>query len=227
MIESIPEDSVLSPRLVEQTTTAIRAFIQSRQLRPGDSLPSEAALSLSLGASRTTVREALSTLVALGIVSVGNGRRARVSTIDETVFGSVMEHAVHVDQVSILQVYDVRRTIEMRTVALAAFHSTPEEVAALKATAAAMRSVFASPGEVMHHDLSFHRAIASACRNPLFAILVASFEPVTRHTWPIGWESRRTYAGRLHSVALHEAIAAAIANRDPRSAETAMAEAFR
>ena len=54
------------------------------------------------------------------VVALGNGRRARVGTIDNDVLGLVLDHAVHTDQVSIQQIYDVRRTIEMRTVSLAA-----------------------------------------------------------------------------------------------------------
>ncbi len=72
-----------------------------------------------LGVSRTVVREALRALAALGIVDLGNGRRARVGTIDNDVLGLVLDHAVHTDQVAIQQIYDVRRTIEMRTVSLA------------------------------------------------------------------------------------------------------------
>ncbi|MBM6939567.1 winged helix-turn-helix transcriptional regulator, partial [Pseudoflavonifractor phocaeensis] len=44
------------------------------QLRPGDKLPNEVALSRSLGVSRTTLRDAIRTLTAQGVLEVRRGR---------------------------------------------------------------------------------------------------------------------------------------------------------
>jgi DNA-binding GntR family transcriptional regulator len=49
---------------------------------------------------------------------------------------------------------------------------------------------------------------------------------VTRQTWQIGWAARATDAVRLESIACHEAIAKAIADRQPRTGEARMAEHF-
>jgi GntR family transcriptional repressor for pyruvate dehydrogenase complex len=208
---------------------AIRAIndrIRDGGLRVGDPIPSEAGLANDLGVSRTVVREALRALAAIGVVDLGNGRRARVGTIDNDVLGLVLDHAVHTDQVSIQQIYDVRRTIEMRTVSLAALRRLDVEAETIAAHAAAMRKAFSTPPEVMEHDIAFHGAIAVASRNPLFALVVGSFGLVTRQTWRIGWESRATDAQRMASVECHERIAAAIEARDPRAAEAAMAQHF-
>jgi DNA-binding FadR family transcriptional regulator len=78
----------------------------------------------------------------------------------------------------------------------------------------------------MEHDIAFHEEIAAASRNPMFGLIVSSFHVVTRATWPIGWNARASDRDRLDNVALHEAIAAAIAERDPRAAEARMAEHF-
>ena len=114
--------------------------------------------------------------------------------------GLVIDHAVHTDQASIQQIYDVRRTIEMRTVALAALRRSEPEAEAINGRAAAMRQAFSHPAEVMEHDIAFHCAIAVASRNPLFALIVGSFSVVTRQTWRIGWDSRSTDAERLANV---------------------------
>jgi len=142
------------------------------------------------------------------------------------VLGLVIDHAVHTDQASIQQIYDVRRTIEMRTVALAALRRSEPEAVAINAHAAAMRRAFSRPNEAMEHDIAFHSAIAVASRNPLFALIVGSFSVVTRQTWRIGWDSRSTDAERLANVECHARIAAAIEAREPRVAEAAMAEHF-
>lgn len=52
---------------------AIKEYLLQRGLRPGDPLPSEAALCDQLGVSRSSVREAIRTLSALDIVEVRHG----------------------------------------------------------------------------------------------------------------------------------------------------------
>ena len=143
-----------------------------------------------------------------------------------TFWNCVLDHAVHTDQVSIQQIYDVRRTIEIRTVVLAALRRTEAEADEINSLAAAMREAFCRPIDVMEHDLAFHGAIARASRNPLFALIVGSFHVITRQTWRIGWESRRTDVERQASIECHEGIAVAIAARDPNGAEVLMAEHF-
>ena len=212
--------------LVESAMRAINDRIRRARQRIGDPIPSEAALAAELGVSRTVVREAFRALATLGVIDLGNGRRARVGTIDKDVLGLVLDHAVHTDQATIQQIYDVRRTIEMRTVALAALRHLDSEAKAIRGHAAAMRAAFSRPDEVMEHDIAFHSAIAVASRNPLFALIVGSFSVVMRQTWRIGWASRSTDGRRLANIECHERIAAAIAAHEPRVAEQAMAEHF-
>ena len=211
---------------VEVATRAINERIRRDHLRVGGPIPSEADLAGGLGVSRTVVREALRALSALGIVDLGNGRRPRVGAIDKEALGLVLDHAVHTDQATIQQIYDVRRTIEMRTVALAALRRLDAEAQEIARHAAAMRKNFFRPEQAMEHDIAFHAAIAVASRNPLFALIVGSFGVITRQTWRIGWDSRRTDDQRLASVACHERIAAAISARDASAAEAEMAAHF-
>ena len=211
---------------VEGAIRALNERIRAGRLRVGDPMPSEAEMAGELGVSRTVVREALRALAALGVVELGNGRRARVGAIDRDVLGLVLDHAVHTDQATIQQIYDVRRTIEMRTVALAALRRLDAEAEAITAYAAAMRADFLRVDATMEHDIAFHSAIAVASRNPLFSLIVGSFGVVTRQTWRIGWESRKDDTERMASVACHERIALAISERDPRAAEAAMAQHF-
>ncbi len=212
--------------LVERVMRGLNVHIRARALRPGDPLPSETAFAVELGVSRAVVREAFRAMAALRLIDIGNGRRARVSAIDASVLALVLDHAVLTEQTSIQQIYDVRRSIELRTAALAALRRADPEAAAIAALAAAMRADFHRPGRVMEHDIAFHEAIAAASRNPMFALLVRSFHVVTRQTWAIGWNSRPSDAARMASVDGHAAIAAAIAARDHRAAEAAMAEHF-
>ena len=65
---------VTSPTTQAETTmTAIKDFILRTGLQPGDALPTESQLCTDLGVSRSSVREAVRTLVALDIVEVRHG----------------------------------------------------------------------------------------------------------------------------------------------------------
>lgn len=221
-----PEEPGPDISLVDQVISSLKARIRASGLGPGDALPSESAFALELGVSRAVVREAFRSMAALKLIDVGNGRRARVSKIDPSVLAIVLDHAVQTDQISIQQIYDVRRTIELRTVALAAMRRTDREAAEIVALAAAMRADLADLRSVMEHDIAFHEAIARASRNPMFNLIVGSFHVVTRETWHIGWKSRTSDADRMASIVCHEAIARAIHERDHDSAQTLMAEHF-
>lgn len=205
---------------------AVKIYIREHGLQVGDELPSEGAFAEQTGVSRTIVREAYRSLAALTLIDIGNGRRARVAAPKADVLAMITDHAVHTDQATIQQIFDVRRTVERRTVALAALRRTDKEAAEIIGLVDAMQRDFLKPQQVMEHDIAFHEAIGTASRNPMFALLVGSFHLLTRHTWPIGWASRGSNETRQESIDGHMIIAQAIANGDPAKGEQAMVDHF-
>jgi DNA-binding FadR family transcriptional regulator len=146
--------------------------------------------------------------------------------MDPSVLALILNHVVQTNQITVQQILDVRRTIEMRTVEVAALRRDDREALEIARLADAMREDFADAGRVMEHDIAFHEAIARASRNPMLALIVGSFHVVTRQTWLIGWAARATDAVRLDSISCHRAIASAISEKDPRAAGKFMAEHF-
>jgi GntR family transcriptional regulator, transcriptional repressor for pyruvate dehydrogenase complex len=215
-----------SPGLVSTAIQAITQHIRAEGLQPGDLLPSEAAMSRELNVSRTTVREAFRSLSAMRLIDMSVGRRASVAKLDTGAMSMMIEHGLTTQQISVQQIYDVRRTIEMRTVALAALRRTEAEAAGIAESAARMRENFKTPEAVRVHDIAFHEQIAAASHNPVFALIVNAFSGVTRHTWEIGWRTRSTDDEQLKVIKGHEDIAEAIFRGDPRLAAEHMAAHF-
>ncbi|WP_308917868.1 FadR/GntR family transcriptional regulator [Jannaschia sp. LMIT008] len=209
---------------VERVVDAVQARIRADGLRPGDQVAGEAEFAVACGVSRPVAREAFRSLAALGILDVGNGRRARVGPIDSAVQARLIGHAVTTDQITLPQIYDVRRTLEHRIAALAARLAHPAERAALVEHADAMDQANGAgdADAVRDHDLAFHTTLARATRNPMFALSVEGFMEVTRRTWRIAWDARADDAERLDSVRVHQAIARAVRDGDPGSASAAM-----
>lgn len=213
--------------LVERTMAELRALIREEQLTTGDGLPAETALATRLGVSRAVIREAMRGLAALKILEVGNGRRARVAAPNAAALSMILDHTVYTRQLSVQQILDVRRTLELRTCALAALRRSDAQAEELRAIVDGMTAALdTAPDTVMEHDIRFHELIARASGNSLYSILVESFRVVTSQTWHIGWHARATAENRRENIRCHGRIAQAIADRDPIAAEKAMSEHF-
>ena len=208
--------------LVNKAVQAIRAHIRDHNLKVGAPLPSEGSFAADLGVSRAVMREAFGALAALNLIDVANGRRARVGAIDGTVIGASLDHAVSTHQISVAEVWDVRRTVETRIVVLAAERRTDEEADQIIALAKAMRDVADDMKQITRIDIEFHEAIAKAARNGLFNQIVRSFGPLMAVAVPKAWQTRNTVELRDTILDRHEAIAMAIKNRDCIGASVAM-----
>ncbi|WP_343315848.1 FadR/GntR family transcriptional regulator [Brucella sp. BE17] len=211
---------------VNGAVTAIAELIRKTHLKPGDRLPAEAVLSKDLQVSRTVVREALRSLAALQLIELGAGKRPSVAELDDNAFALMFEHGVVTEQITIPQIYDARRTIEARTVALASLRRSDTEAKIIIEHARAMAQDFSDPNKVMEHDLAFHLAIAHASRNPVFALIIGAFQGITRKTWPVGWKSRSSDDERVAMNTLHLELAEAIASGNIAHAARLMDQHF-
>jgi len=71
-------------RLIDRAAEAIKDHILTNELKGGDRLPSELELARSLGVSRNVIRQAVSSLEMLGVVSVARGRGIYVADLADT-----------------------------------------------------------------------------------------------------------------------------------------------
>lgn len=211
---------------MDQAIRRVRDHIRVHDLKVGDTLPGEGHFAEDLGVSRAVMREAFGALAALRLLDVGNGRKARVGAIDGSVLATSIDHAVATAQISTTEVWDVRRTLEMRTAELAAQHRTDAEAAVIIAAAKAMRTADGDLALVTRHDIVFHQAIASASRNPLFLQIVRSFEGLMRVTVPVAWHTRETDAQREAVLCAHLDLGQSISDRDPSAAARLMSQHF-
>lgn len=219
MTISIPPSTKLT--LVETAAQAVRDHIRLNRLQVGDELPSEGSFASDIGVSRPVMREAFHALSALRVIDVGNGRRARVCAIDGSVLASSFAHAVSTSQASLADVWDVRRTLELRTAELAAVNRTDQQAREIIASARAL-ALSEDEETRTHADTAFHQTIALASANPLFFQIVRSFEELMVVAIPKAWAGRVTREEREESIELHCEVAQAIADRDGEMARASM-----
>jgi GntR family transcriptional repressor for pyruvate dehydrogenase complex len=212
--------------LVQTAMTAVKSHIRDEGLHVGDTLPSEGKFAEQLGVSRAVMREAFGALAALKLIDVANGRRARVGALDGSVIAESLEQAISTAQIRTTDVWEVRRTIEMRTAMLAAQNRTPHQAADIVALAANMSRDDQPHEQTTEDDIAFHLAIAEASGNELFHQIVKSFEPLMRVAVPRAWRTRQTAEERRNILACHRDLARAIADGEPEEARRQMATHF-
>lgn len=212
--------------LVQKTVNAVRAYIQNQELKVGDVLPGEGHFARNLGVSRAVIREAFGALAALNFIKVANGRRARVSAMDGSVIASSLSHAVIIKQISVAEIWDVRRTVEIRIAALSAEKRTDSEARKICELANAMREAASDFNRMTQYDISFHEAIAKSSRNALFNSIVQSFAPMMGTAIPQAWNTPPAIAQRNLMIEKHIKVAEAILAQDPIAASKAMDDHF-
>ncbi len=226
-----------SPR-VQRVADYLRDYIASHGLRAGARLPGEVEISRELGISRPSVREASAALSAIGLISVGNGRRPCVGTLGSSgneddgpglgggVLRGVLEAALMTDQADLRQVMELRRGLEVEMAGLAAERRTPHQLGRLHAVLGAMASVLADRPRYAEADLRFHSLLSEATGNPLYTLLVADTQQALLSGLAIALRTgaRRAELDRVQQ--LHAAILDAVEAGDMAAARRAMTEHF-
>ena len=160
----------------EAALQAIRKLIKEQGFGPGDALPSQRELAVQLGVSRASLRDALSSLSALGVVSVQPGKGVFVQTAQEPPAGFAWPFAA---QATPLEIFQLRYALEGFAAGLAAVTLTIEALDSLEDNVEAMRHVLKAGDfeAAARLDFEFHQRILLASGNrAMVSILSASAE---------------------------------------------------
>jgi DNA-binding FadR family transcriptional regulator len=210
--------------LAVQLADALRKLIENEDLKPGDKLPSELDLMETYNVSRTVVREAISSLKAENLVSTHQGIGAFVLQTVPIVTYRIPRKDLNLAK-EIIDLIELRVSLESETAALAALRRTPEHLEAMSKALADMKEFVGSPRENAEPDFDFHLAIANASNNHYFSYLFRHFGPqlIPRASikgyGDMGSE-RSDYLQRINRE--HNDIYHAIVRQDAEAARTAM-----
>lgn len=210
----------------QQVEDQIRAAIRSGVVKTGQKLPTEVALSRDFGVSRTTVREALRSLVADGLIEKvpGAGGGSFVRMLDSHSFGVELgqdiENLLRVGSIVYYEAADVRRMLEVPCVRLAAQHRTADEAAELRDIVDQQKKLSYDDPQVPELDVRFHSLIGKASGNRVVAAFVDALHRVTE---PVHHLDLDAEVGR-RTVRQHMAIVRAVEKQDPDAAERAMVD---
>ena len=153
-------------KLSERTADRLYEMIaEERRYEPGSKLPNENELSAALNVSRTTLREAISFLVAQGVLEIRRGKGTFVSPDlpEEAVDLSVLQN-MH-SRVRAKDLFEMRLIFEPETVALACRRASGEELEQLRKKALRVEAAAAEGGDWAAADQEFHLALIKASHN--------------------------------------------------------------
>jgi GntR family transcriptional repressor for pyruvate dehydrogenase complex len=206
--------------LTDEAIARIRELIRSGRFPPGARLPPEHQLAAELGMSRSPIREAVKSLSVAGVLDVRRGDGTYVTSLAPSLLLAGLGSAVELMQGStVLELTEVRRMLEPLATALAATRITAEQLTVVHEHLEAMRAARDDVELLNHHDAAFHRAVAAATGNETLAMLLDGVSSQTLRARI--WRGTVERGAADLTLAQHEAVYAALVDRDPQVAQAA------
>ena len=161
-------------KLSKQVADQIKVMILSNEINPGDRLPAERDLCETFQVSRPVIREAISILEAQGLLESkgGSGNYVRALKGGDVSNSLGMFISTQSKSVSMMDLLEVRRVLEVQIVRLAAERITEAGIEYLEQLLDLMSDLIDDPGTFAQRDLEFHVALAKESQNPLFEIIL-------------------------------------------------------
>jgi GntR family transcriptional repressor for pyruvate dehydrogenase complex len=202
-------------RTFMQVSRQLRKSILGGEYQAGQRLPNERELAETFGTSRIIVREAIWDLKKSGLVEVKRGARggAFVQEMKHEAATSVMRDLASLGKVRPAHIIEVRLLIEPAVAALAAERATEKDLLEMRQYLETVPRK--QTDEYVRWQIGFHRMVARASQNPLFAMQVNIFLDFSEDMILNLRRKDRLY----HDTTTHPAILEKIARRDVDGAQ--------
>jgi DNA-binding FadR family transcriptional regulator len=197
-------------------------IVDEKRYEPGSKLPNENDLSEELHVSRTTLREAISFLVAQGVLEIRRGKGTFVALELPAAGMDLTSLAGLRSRVRAKDLFEMRLIFEPATVALACQRCTDDELRQIQKKAERVEQIAAEGGDWPLADQEFHWSIIKASHNEymrrLYPIINSAVNEILQisqnrqHMQEIALEDnklvlefllRRDEAGASHAMSIH------------------------
>ncbi|MBC7189570.1 FadR family transcriptional regulator [Candidatus Aerophobetes bacterium] len=202
-------------KIVEQIVN----LVEEGKLKPGEKLPPENILAEKFGASRPSVREALSALEILGIIESRGGKGNFIkNSLNLPSYRRKLEELAAEE--SPFELLEARKMIECQIASLAAERATEEDIAKIQDSLDKMRDALADVHKVMEYDREFHINLAKAAHNSvLFSMMSYLADGLREKLWVNLKEKCYSLPGRSEKyIEEHARILEAIRNKNSKDA---------
>jgi len=209
--------------VVKKIIKRIEKALVEGELKPGDKVPAEREFVQKFKVSRTSFREAIKMLTALGVVKIKRGDGTYVtkgnsnSIIDPLVFSLILEEKIP------QHLLQLRKILEVGILMLVIDEVNEEDISKMEKAIESLEENYrkknSNATELTHCDLSFHLALAEATHNPLIVrimgvVLNLVFSSIRR--------THLLFKDTKQAIKEHKALLAAITQRDIIKAQEAV-----
>lgn len=205
----------LFTRVAEQ----VERYIAGNGLASGDRLPGERDLCRLLGVSRASVREALRSLQARGVVDVQHGKGVFVAERSEG--DSALRRLAVLREIGIDELFAMREVLEVPAAGWAATAATDEQLRVVEQSFEELEEAVLGrrpAGELQALDCRLHLLIAEYASNRFLAMTQSALQEMLVR----GMETTLAIPGRpARSLREHAEIIQALGARDPVRAKAA------
>jgi GntR family transcriptional repressor for pyruvate dehydrogenase complex len=220
----MPQNKVHVPRISDAVAASLERRILEGSLKPGDRLPPERELSIELGVSRPSLREAIQKLASKGMVQSRQGGGTYVTDRLESTFFDPWQEMMGAHPNLREDLLEFRRMLEGQAAEWAAERATEADMMRLGQTYGALNEAFVRNDLDLRSkaDIAFHQAVGEASHNALIGHLSAALLRLMHDNirLNLGELSNIPAAGTLLKNQ-HAAIYDAIRDRKPQAARAA------
>ena len=209
-------------RISDQVFEQLRELIFRGEIKPGEQIMPERELSEALKVSRTSVRDAISKLVVMGLLEQRQGQGTFARSPD-SLKNNPLAVAMETQDASLEDLLEVRMGMECNAASLAATRAIENDIHFLEKSIQDMTAEVASGRLGTEADVSFHMAIAYASKNPLQIYIMKELFDVLfkgiKENLAALYEDPKNIDSIIQQ---HTEIYKAIESRDPEAARRCM-----
>lgn len=194
----------------------IREVFASGQLNPGEKLGSERELMNAFGVSKSTLREALRVLEAMGIVEIRKGLMGGVfgAQVDMKTTINSIQGFLRFESVSIYDITMVRYLLEPIILRIAIFCHTDEQIEKLLQIVRESQTI--KPTNRQVKVIGFHRYLTRMTQNPILILMMDFIDNLVEDMKEKGGLGPEFYQSMNDC---HERIIACIMKKDVTAAQ--------
>jgi DNA-binding FadR family transcriptional regulator len=150
-------------------------YILTSRLVPGQKLPSENKLSVSLGVGRSAIREGLKALEAVGAITAHQDNGHCGSEFNSAAIADCLATSLRFDLPSLREILEVRKALEVGFLSRATSLLTEDDFKALEEVVRKMRLKLKDGSTFPMEDMEFHQLLFRKLNNRVLLNIIEVF----------------------------------------------------
>ncbi|WP_371370650.1 FadR/GntR family transcriptional regulator [Sporomusa aerivorans] len=184
------------------------SFILHKGYRSGDKLPTERELAEHFGVGRSSVREALSGLKALGILEIRQGSGCYIKEINIASLLFPIQEQIYNKRILVEEILESRVAIELEIVKLAIKRATPVMLAKIETYLLSVDENSADGEKSIKYDnhFAFEQLLADMAGNRILIMLQNLIHELWRDLTSKGWRHRSIKESNTEHINIFRSI---------------------